>query len=102
MVSNKEQIIELFYIEHIKPVDIARKFNVSNTYITKVIKKYLRGSYLNKDGYVCVNADGSILKPDYVSHKFNEILKNNNLKHIRFHDLRHSCASLLLSNFFIN
>lgn len=61
-------------------------------------KKVFKGSYLNKDGYVCVNADGSILKPDYVSHKFNEILKNNNLKHIRFHDLRHSCASLLLSN----
>lgn len=45
-----------------------------------------------------MNTDGSILKPDYVSHKFNQILKNNNLKSIRFHDLRHSCASLLLSN----
>ena len=53
---------------------------------------------MNKDGYVCVNTDGSILKPDYVSHKFNQILKNNNLRPIRFHDLRHSCASLLLSN----
>ena len=53
---------------------------------------------MNKDGYVCVNTDGSILKPDYVSHRFNQILKNNNLRPIRFHDLRHSCASLLLSN----
>ena len=42
MVSNKEQIIELFYIKHIKPVDIARKFNVSNAYITKVIQKDCR------------------------------------------------------------
>ena len=42
MVSNKEQIIELFYIKHIKPVDIAQKFNVSNVYITKVIKKDCR------------------------------------------------------------
>ena len=42
MVSNKEQIIELFYIKHIKPVDIAQKFNVSNAYITKVIKKDCR------------------------------------------------------------
>ena len=61
-------------------------------------KKIFKKSYLNKDGYVCVNTDGSILKPDYVSHKFNQILKNNNLRPIRFHDLRHSCASLLLSN----
>lgn len=61
-------------------------------------KKIFKKSYLNKDGYICVNTDGSILKPDYVSHKFNQILKNNNLRPIRFHDLRHSCASLLLSN----
>ena len=61
-------------------------------------KKIFKKSYLNENGYVCVNTDGSILKPDYVSHKFNQILKNNNLKSIRFHDLRHSCASLLLSN----
>lgn len=45
-----------------------------------------------------MDTDGSILKPDYVSHKFNQILKDNNLKPIRFHDLRHSCASLLLAN----
>lgn len=61
-------------------------------------KKLFKKSYLNTEGYVCVNADGSLLKPDYVSHKFNQILKDNNLKPIRFHDLRHSCATLLLSN----
>ena len=38
-------------------------------------KKELKKSYLNENGYVCVNTDGSILKPDYVSHKFNQILK---------------------------
>lgn len=42
MASSKEQIIELFYIKHIKLVDIARKFNVSNAYIIKVIKKDCR------------------------------------------------------------
>jgi integrase len=29
---------------------------------------------------------------------FVEMLKTNNLRRIRFHDLRHSCASLLYSN----
>lgn len=33
-----------------------------------------------------------------VSNNFRLLLKRNNLKHIRFHDLRHSCASLLLAN----
>ena len=42
MVSNKEQIIELFYIKHLKPVDIALKLDISNAYITKVIKKDCR------------------------------------------------------------
>lgn len=39
MVSNKKQIIELFYIKHLKPVDIALKLDISNAYITKIIKK---------------------------------------------------------------
>ena len=49
------------------------------------------------DDYVCVNELGDLIKPDYVTDKFRKILKQNDLKHIRFHDLRHSCASLLLS-----
>lgn len=36
--------------------------------------------------------------PDFISHSFLKIIKRNNLKHIRFHDLRHSCASLLIAN----
>lgn len=29
----------------------------------------------------------------YVSHKFKQILRNNDLREIRFHDLRHSCRN---------
>ena len=32
---------------------------------------------------------------NYISHAFSELLKENNLPHIRFHDLQHSCATLL-------
>lgn len=35
--------------------------------------------------------------PSYISHKFGDLLRKYNLPHIRFHDLRHSCASLLLA-----
>lgn len=61
-------------------------------------KKLFKDSYLNTDNYVCVNEDGSLIKPDYLTHKFHEIIVNNKLKPIRLHDLRHSCASLLLKN----
>lgn len=61
-------------------------------------KKIFKSDYQNEDGYICVNRDGSLLKPDFVSHKFHQILKDNHLRNVRFHDLRHSCASLLLHN----
>lgn len=49
-------------------------------------------------GYVCVNEIGAILKPNYISTSFPKLLEANGLRHIRFHDLRHSCASLMLAN----
>jgi integrase len=49
----------------------------------------------DKSGYVCVDALGKILRPSYVSSHFNLILKEKGLRHIRLHDLRHSCASML-------
>ncbi len=47
--------------------------------------------------YVFVNTQGKIIRPDYVTQHFSILLENIGLKHIRFHDLRHSCASLLLA-----
>lgn len=48
--------------------------------------------------YVCVDALGKLYDPDFVTGHFGQLLKKHNLKKIRFHDLRHSCASLLLAN----
>ena len=61
----------------------------------RVLRKSYNRKYLN---YVCVDAVGDILKPQYVSEHFKVILERNGLKKIRFHDLRHSCASLMLAN----
>jgi len=61
-------------------------------------KSILKGGYVKEySDYICVNEIGDLIKPDFVSAKFKKILAKNGLKHIRFHDLRHSCASLLLS-----
>ena len=47
------------------------------------------------EGYVCTQVNGSHMKPSYISQHFKILLKNNNMPHIRFHDLRHSSAGYL-------
>ncbi len=60
--------------------------------------KDLLGDAYHDSDYVFTWDDGLLLRPDYVSGKFQEILKKNNLPHIRFHDLRHTTASILIEN----
>lgn len=48
--------------------------------------------------YICVDEMGNLLRPNYVTDTFKRVLEKNGLRPIRFHDLRHSCASLLLAN----
>lgn len=50
------------------------------------------------DGFVCRDNFGKLITPNYITDHFKIILKNNNLRPLRFHDLRHSCASLLVAN----
>ena len=62
-------------------------------------KSKLRSAYSRKwEDYVCVDAMGEIIKPQYFTEHFKVILRQNGLKDIRLHDLRHSCASLLVAN----
>lgn len=48
--------------------------------------------------YICVDEMGTLVSPQYLTTAFPKLLKRNGLRHIRYHDLRHSCASLLLAN----
>lgn len=48
-------------------------------------------------GYVFTTEQGGPLEPDNVTHRFPKFLKDHDLRHQRFHDLRHSTASLLLA-----
>lgn len=63
------------------------------------INKKVCGECYNKDyiGYIFVDPIGNIIHPDTITRQFKEIVKAAGLREIRFHDLRHSCASLLLS-----
>lgn len=64
----------------------------------QAFKEAFGKTYINEfEDYVFVNLQGKLVRPDYVSEHFKILLNNKGLKHIRFHDLRHSCASLLLA-----
>jgi len=51
--------------------------------------------YVDTD-YVFTWDNGKPYAPDYLTRKFNSLLKKYGLQKIRLHDLRHSCASMLL------
>lgn len=58
--------------------------------------KLFFGDTYNENDFVCKLEDGKSFKPDYITRTFKRILEENKLPIIRFHDLRHSSASILL------
>jgi len=60
----------------------------------------LFGKSYQENEYVFKWPDGHTYSPDYVTEKFSLLLKKHGLPHIRFHELRHSCASLLINTGF--
>ena len=48
--------------------------------------------------YIYTDALGNRVKPNYLTSAFPLFLEKNGFKRMRLHDLRHSCASLLLAN----
>ncbi len=56
-------------------------------------------NYYNKEylDYVWVDEIGMIVNPNTLTNHFQKFLEQHGLPKIRFHELRHSCASLLLA-----
>lgn len=48
--------------------------------------------------YIYTDQLGNRINPSYLTHAFPKFLVDNGFRRMRFHDLRHSCASLLLAN----
>ena len=61
-------------------------------------KSYFKNGY-NQEflEYVWVDDIGKLVNPNTITSHFKTFLKQNGLPHIRFHELRHSCASLLIA-----
>lgn len=75
----------------------ANKTKVNKAF-REVYRKMFQGSYNAQYlDYVCVNQLGELLRPSYVTDHFRELLEKYGLRHIRFHDLRHTFASLLIN-----
>lgn len=62
----------------------------------KNMQTYGRKYNMEFADHVFVNTLGELIKPNYFSKHFKLVLKKNDLKVIRFHDLRHTCATLLM------
>lgn len=60
----------------------------------------LFGREYHPSEYIFTWPDGRLIPPDHVTKKFSKLLRENDLPHIRFHELRHSCASLLINEGF--
>lgn len=50
------------------------------------------------DNWIFIQADGKPMHPTTPTEQFNDFLKKHHLKHIKFHALRHTSATLLLAN----
>ena len=53
------------------------------------------GKMYKESDYIFTWQDGRLYRPDYITDTFQKVLKKNGLPHMRFHDLRHSTASIL-------
>lgn len=69
------------------------------TYKAECMKnKIAMGSRYNPEDYVVCNKNGDPYLPNTFSKKFKRLLEQKNLKKIRFHDLRHTNATIMLKN----
>ena len=67
---------------------------------TQELNKQVCGNCYNHeyDGFVFVDELGERMRANYLTSAFPKFLEDHGLRRMRFHDLRHSCASLLLAN----
>lgn len=60
-------------------------------------RKRIMGSKWHTTPYVFKTIFGGCIQPEWLSRHWKLFLEKNNLRHIRLHDLRHTCATYLLS-----
>jgi integrase len=56
------------------------------------------GVRLNDETFICAREDGEALQPNSIGHAWDRFLASTKLPRIRFHDLRHSHATIMLKS----
>ena len=79
------------------PISSALKDYLSKAHSDYVMRKQNMKDLFYDGDYVVCQENGRPYKPNSFSGKFNLFLKRNNLKHIRLHDIRHTNATLMLT-----
>ena len=49
-------------------------------------------------GYIFTEEDGYVMNPHTPTKQFSKVLKRHNIRHLKFHGLRHTSATMLLAN----
>jgi integrase len=92
-----------------RPVEFAPKTRTSrrSVVIDRATRDEIRGwrRQLGRDGLPCgpddwmfCNTTGRFLNPESISQLFDRIVQRSGLRRVRFHDLRHTHASLLVAD----
>jgi len=63
-------------------------------------RRMFKGSYNRKyDDYICVDQLGGLIRPNRVTQRFADLIRQYGLRKIRFHDLRHPYVKLTTKKF---
>jgi integrase len=72
--------------------------NALRTHRTRQLEERLAlGSNWQESGFVFISTIGTPLEPRNLNRTFDALIVKAKLPKIRFHDLRHSCATILLA-----
>lgn len=83
-----------------------RKISISSR-LCETLKEYKKmydiyrktwGENWNPEGYLFTQYDGSLMHPDTPTRQYAKFLKRHGIRHIKFHALRHTSATILLLN----
>jgi len=104
--GNGTQTENLTYRDYAKTPSSIRTFPLEPDMIaylkrlkgTQAENRILVGREYNQQwkDFLCVDETGNLVQPEYISYTFPYVLKKHGLRRIRFHDLRHTNATLLL------
>jgi len=106
--SNKDGVTKLQDLKKLKSKSSRRSLPLIPIVAEALKQEYARqqerkrafgpGYYIDPDKHICVDFLGHPFKPDYVTNHYKVLLKKIGMRIIRFHDLRHTCATLLVMN----